>query len=339
MQSASENRSATLRNNSDMVISIYDELSTTLRRNRDKVNELIEGDGLEYPYLTKVLKSHGGALANRLLQLIEFALAYDIRLPDNPPNIHLTDDGVPIARVKLPGKKLSAKYGGQGTTWYGKCGVIERLCTLGLLDQHKPGNHSPENNTAAENYSVGVAEKHGNHSHPATWYEFHKYTPERLAKAEAKLAENGGKIPRGKDAIRDAYDDKTANRATDTRYGIHPGTVAYREAMRAAAITRLNRDGYFRKDDILADVLSASDAIKAEERAKEAAEDIFSEATKKIFDAAKKERGRIRNAWDEYLTDKGLFKDESLTKPHPPSKEERQRYNLSDGKYIITRRQ
>lgn len=283
----------------------YEILSTVLNDNLSTIVQLVESDGSMYPHLTKELKARGAAKGQRLMQLTRSALAYDTSIPGNPPNIEPTKDGGGIAHVKVSLAKLHALYGGSKSTWRE---YIARFCALGLLQQHKPGNHSPENNTAAENYSVKVAEEHDNGSRAASWYTFPRYTPQRLAEADAKAERMKGR-PARKDAIRDALGDDIANRATDTRYGIHPNTVAQREALRTAVLTRIDANGYCYPADAIAYALSASEGATEAE---------------------------ITETWGAYR--KTLFDGEGL-RYHRPSGADRQQYNLSDGKYIITRRQ
>lgn len=279
----------------------YEILSTVLNDNLTTVVQLVESDGSEYPHLTKELKARGAAKGQRLLQLTRSALAYDTSIPGNPPNI----DGGGVAYVKVSLAKLHALHGGSKSTWRE---YITRFCALGLLKQKKPDNHSPEKNTAAENYSVKVAEEHGNGSRAASWYTFPRYTPQRLAEADAKAEQMQGR-PARKDAIRDALGDDIANRATDTRYGIHPDTVAQRKALRTAVLTRIDAKGYCYPADAIADALSASEGTTEAE---------------------------ITETWKAYR--ETLCNGEGL-RYHRPSGADRQQYNLSKGDYIITRRQ
>lgn len=310
----------------------YEGLTSVLNFDLEVVAQLLESDGSEYPYLSKCLRQRGAAKGQRLMQLLREALAYDTSIPGNPPNI----DGGGYAYVKLPRERLRAKHGGSPSTWND---AINLFCAIGFMIQHKPGNHSPENNTAAENYSVDVAEGKGNHSRPATWYTFPRYRAEVLSEAERR-AEALKRTPAQKDAIRDAIGSDIANMATDTAYNIHPETEKQRETLRKAALARLDAYGYFYPADVLNDALSASDAIQAAEAAKEA-EDMFTtdpETEKRIRDA-KRERRHYEQTWKQYLTPHGLLEAEHLTQPHKPTAAEREAYHLSNGKYIVTRRQ
>ena len=282
----------------------YETLSTVLNDNLRQVEQLVESDGSMYPHLTKELKARGGAKGQRLMQLTRSALAYDTSIPGNPPNIETTKDGGGIAYVKLPRGKLKAQYGGSPETW---ANVINLFCALGLLKQKKPGNHSPENNTAAENYSVKVAEEHDNGSRAASWYTFPRYKPQRLARADKRAEAMRGR-PARKDAIRDALGDDIANTTTDTRYSIHPETVAQRKALREAIITRIDATGYCYPADAITDALSASEGAT---------------------------RAEIKQTWGAYR--ETLYDGEGL-RYHRPSGADRQQYNLSKGDYIITRR-
>ena len=280
----------------------YEVLSALLNANLNTVVKLVENEGSVYPHLTKLLKAHGAAKAQRLLQLTKSALAYDTTIPGNPPNI----DGGGIAYVKLPRQRLQAQYGGQPATWNGD---INLFCVLGLVIRHKPGNHSEAKNTPAENYSIKVAKSKGNGSRAATWYTFPRYTHARLSEADRRAEALRGR-PAGKDAVRDALGNEIANRAHDSAYDINPDTLRHRERLRKAALSRLDAYGYFYPEDVLNDVLTASDA--SEER-------------------------WIRRAWSEYKTT--LATDEGLTDAHRPTNTEQTFYHLTNLKHIVTRRQ
>lgn len=295
----------------------YDTLRNVLRDNLSTVIQLLESD--EYPHLTKLLQARGAAKGNRLLQLIDEAMAYDPQKFGTPPSI----DENGVASVMLPRGRLIAQHQGSCSTWDE---AIKLFCVLGLMQQHKPDNHSEENNTQAQKYSVKFAKSQGGRWRAATWYTFPRYTPRHLREADTRAGQMQGR-PATKDATRDTLGVDIANRAHDTAYGMHPETAKCRERLREAAEARLQAQGYFYPSDVMEDVLRTFEADRNVDK-------LFTgdKAVQEAEDRYIKERKLVTRTWKDY--EKTLLDKMNLTKG-PPTKAEASIYNLQTKKHII----
>lgn len=310
-----------------------------------------------YSYLTKILAQHyttrNGTTITRGQRLQQFLDAVQQFETDTPEN-YTDREGrmwIPVPRDS----KLIADNGGGAGGWGNN---IRAFCVLGLAYPYNPDNHGKRNLRHVQHFTAAYEARretdkmnayykahrdkypHKQLSHSPTFYYIPEYTPERLAEADRRAAILSG-FPVGKwgmDAIRDALGNKATNCAFDVKYTQHgPATAEQRERLKMAALRRLYDDGYFYPADVLADVLSASDAIQAAEAARAEAGDIFDAYDDTIARDARTAERHFTKTWEQYLTPYGLLKELNL-KLSPPSNEERQRYNLT-GRTRIARRQ
>ena len=320
-----------------------------------EVNKIAQNN---YPHLCKLLAqryTHNGTTVTRRQRLQQFLDAVRQFKTDTPED-YTDREGrlwIPVPR----GSKLIAdNHGGPGS-WGNN---IRAFCVLGLAYPYNPDRHGKKNAPQVQHFRAAYEARRKTEDmrqyyreHPEekksaknspTFYLIPRYSKKRLAEADRRAAIlEGFSVGKwGMDAIRDALGNEAANCAFDVKYTQHgPATAEQRERLKMAALKRLYDDGYFYPADVLADVLSASDAIQAAEAARAEAGDIF-DAYDEPLDletySEKKQRERhFTQTWEQYLTPFALLREMRWTLCQP-NDEERQRYNITGNTRIVTRR-
>lgn len=296
-------------------------IKDTSAQNIEIIRRIIEGKEIDYPHLQSFLRKYNKGW--RLIRFLQRIATLDTSTPGNI----IEKDRAGFEWVKAPVRELSAMYGGSLTTWKEN---INKFCGLGLLYVRKPANHSPQNNTSAQNYSITVAANHGGHSKPASYYSVPPYTPQQLAeanrRAEALSNHSGGWA---KDVYTDVLGQHTANTATDTAYPMHKDTIAQREALKAALLRLIAERGYAYPEEPLNEALAQNEEVQFARQL-----DVFdesAEAAEARANARKAER-RYSRTWNGYMH--SLFKAEGLKKS-TPTKHEMELFGLQGKRHII----